>query len=134
MVRTRLLRLALYTAILVAALHVLAVVFFLYWSYWWFDMPLHLLGGFSVGLFSLWIFGGGRRAHYPPSSLRVLSVAVSGALVVGLAWEFFEYSAGLTFDPLSNYTLDTVKDLTMDVVGGYLAHLYFFVKGYQKSL
>ncbi len=130
--RTHLLRLAFYTAILVATLHVLAVVFFLYWSLWWFDIPPHLLGGLSVGLFSLWFFCADKGGGSTISSLRVLSVAVLGALVVGLVWELFEYSAGITYNAIGSYPLDTLKDLTMDVTGGYVAHFYFLIKGYHK--
>ena len=33
-----------------AALHFIALSLYLYWQVWWFDIPMHLLGGFTVVL------------------------------------------------------------------------------------
>ena len=121
-----------YTAILIAVLHSLAITFFLYWYYWWFDIPLHFLGGFCVGLLSLWIARQNFRRDFPVSSLQVLLVALMGAIVIGSAWELFEYIAGFTFDSMGNYKLDVIKDLTMDAFGGYIAHLFFLLKDYHQ--
>ncbi|MDO8591063.1 MAG: hypothetical protein Q7R65_03755, partial [bacterium] len=132
MVRNHILPLVLYTAMLMAALHIFAVIFSLYWLYWWIDIPLHFLGGFCVGLFSLWFFCAGKDIKPSLSSLRTLCVALAGAFVVGLGWEIFEYYTGAVFNVLGDYTLDTLKDLTMDVTGGYVAHFYFLMVGFNK--
>jgi len=132
MARTNLIRAVFYVLILIALLHVSAVAFFFYWTYWWFDIPMHFLGGVAVGLFSLWIFGfdGGKRR--PLSSGRALLIALVGSLAFGLAWEYFEYANGITFNTIGNYPLDTIKDLLVDVCGGYVSHLYFLARGYNQ--
>lgn len=134
MTRIHLFRLAFYIAVLVAAIHGLAVIFFLYSFYWWFDIPMHFLAGLCVGLFSLGLFCAEAKGCADPSSLRVLFIALAGALAVGLAWERFEYLAGITFNAIGNYELDTVKDLVMDVAGGYSAYLYFIISRRKNFL
>ena len=56
---------------------------------------------------------------------RVILVAIFFALVVGLLWEIFEvYSELTSFTDGIWYTLDTVKDLAMDMSGSFLGTLY----------
>ena len=62
----------------------------------------------------------------------VLLAAILGTIVVGLGWEVFEYSAGITFNTVGNHALDTVKDLVMDILGGYAAYLYFIAQKFHK--
>jgi len=126
---------AFFSIMLLAALQILAVMFSLYMFYWWFDIPMHFLGGFFVGILSLWSFFFAINYHGSPvTPLKVLVVGVLGALLVGLVWELFEYESGLTWNAIGSYQLDTIKDLTMDVLGGYTAYVYFVLKGYQKNI
>lgn len=65
---------------------------------------------------------------------RGLLVAIIGTVMVGLAWELFEYFAGITFNTVGDYPIDTVKDLIMDILGGYAAYLYFIAQKFHKVL
>jgi hypothetical protein len=100
---------------LVAVLHALAMQASLYWVYPWFDIPMHFLGG-AVAAFGFlsWI---GER--FVPLQRATLVRTVSFVLVVGIAWEIFELSFGLT-DAIA-YTVDTAMDLVFDVAGGMVA-------------
>ncbi|MDO8483079.1 MAG: hypothetical protein Q7S86_04665 [bacterium] len=130
-----LIRLALIVAIFVAFLHVAATMFFLYSFYWWFDIPLHFLGGFCAGLISLYFYSYfHRRTAVSMRPSRGLLVAIIGTVMVGLAWELFEYFAGITFNTVGDYPIDTVKDLIMDILGGYAAYLYFIAQKFHKVL
>lgn len=131
MARHDLIRQVFYVAILLVAVHLFAVTYFLYGFIWWFDIPLHFLGGLWVGLFSLWIFFDDIKKVRVSRSVRVLIVGVVGAFTFGIAWEFFEYFVGITNNTIGNYPLDVIKDLTMDMVGGYVSYLYFIIKGYD---
>lgn len=114
MTRIALLRSAFFVALVIAVLHILAVAFYLYSFYWWFDIPLHFLGGLSVGLTAL--YWRGRIAPF--------AAAAGAALAFGLMWELFEYAAGITLNGIGSYPLDTVKDLFLDAAGGLLAYLF----------
>ncbi len=132
---THVIRLALIVAIFVAVLHSVATVFFFYSFIWWFDIPMHFFGGFCAGLVSLYFYACfHRRRERTMTPLRVWVTAVGGVLAVGLVWELFEYSTGITSNALGNYALDTVKDLVMDLLGGFVACVYFIKRGIHNKL
>lgn len=103
-------------AFILANLTWLAIAHSLYWRLWWLDIPMHVLGGVWAGLCGAWLVA--RRGH----SFSIIG-CVAFALAVGVAWEIFEYSVGLTDSPFMSYQLDTAKDILMDCVGGFLAAL-----------
>lgn len=96
--------------------HVIALELSLYWRYDWLDIPMHILGGFSVafGFYTLCerkIFI--QRRHVTLFPLLFL------VLIVGLLWEVFEIWAGI---PLleDDFETDIAYDLIMDIAGGFL--------------
>ena len=111
-------RLLFLQAIVLVVIAVLDIYFGLeqryFWTISWWDIPLHILGGLWVGLFGAW-------------ALLILNIRVSvmqcimAALLIGGAWELFEYAAGLGGSVFMSYRLDTAKDLFDDMVGGAIA-------------
>jgi hypothetical protein len=97
-----------------------ANTFYWYSSIWWFDMPMHFLGGFWIGLAMFWFLG---RAE---PSLGLILKGLLAVLVVGVGWEVFEIAvnSSLAQTPLS--PLDIISDIFFDLAGGSLAVLYFF--------
>jgi hypothetical protein len=113
-------------SVLLAALDFIALTFFLFWRWWWFDIPMHILGGFVLGLIFLTLyhfFPVFRSFQINPNELFL--GMLSGVLIAGIGWELFEYYGGLTFDTLDNYQLDTIKDVLMDLSGSLIAYRYF---------
>lgn len=108
---------------------IIAIKFFLYWSVWWFDIPMHILGGVAAGLLSvtLYHFYLSRR-QTSQSKPPLFLVTLAGVFIFGIFWEIWEYSFGLTLDLFGNYRLDTVKDISADLLGGCLAYRYFLLK------
>jgi hypothetical protein len=53
---------------------------------------------------------------------------VAVTLLIGGAWEAFEYRYDITYS--TNYFTDTLGDIAMDVVGAFAAVFYLFKKGY----
>ncbi len=103
---------------------VLAIIGFLYlhlgigesffWVYWWWDIPLHILGGVWAALFAAWVYtilGGHAR----------LSIFLFGALLIGVAWELLEFVGEFPRSPHFSYPVDTAKDIVMDCIGGAIA-------------
>jgi len=93
-----------------------------YMEYWWYDIFMHILGGFAVGLLiasSMMVFG--------YKSPRRLFHIVLGTLLIGLAWEYFEVYFELTGYPLGSqlYYIDTLIDVADDIIGGLMA-MYVF--------
>lgn len=127
------LKLTVISAFVIATFHVLAVIFYLYWFYWWFDIPLHLLGGLCVGFFSIWAFVSYAEDRYEINYTRLLLSALAGAFMVGVAWELFEYVQGIDFNSIGSYPLDTLKDMFMDLCGGYFSYLYLKITNFIQK-
>jgi len=96
-----------------------ALELFLYWRFLWFDMPMHILGGLCAALgYSILPFIRVRRAGQGETMGWYLAVV----LIIGVAWEIFEYAAGISLAREVNLALDTGLDLVMDVLGCLLGY------------
>ncbi|MBP9760349.1 MAG: hypothetical protein KBD24_03195 [Candidatus Pacebacteria bacterium] len=135
----RLLRILFILIWVIAIMHTSAEAFYWYWTYRWFDIPMHYLGGVWVGLAALWIWyysGFMRKKNALPT--KPFIVAVGGGIVFGVAWELYEFlvwifgGAGLPM----RYIPDTALDLVMDTLGVVTAHgvyRYFFLRKVEFS-
>ena len=122
--RRDLLKISLWLVIGIFFLNAMAMKFFWYYSIWWFDMPMHFLGGVFVGLASLAFW------TKQPILRTILSI-----LVISILWELFEFSldAFITYNP-HNF-LDTLSDVSFDLAGGLLSILYFLYNyKHEKNL
>jgi hypothetical protein len=104
----------------IALVHMAAENFYLYWTFRWFDILTHFMGGIWVGLAGLWVwyFSGYIREVRRPTG-RAILVALGAGFVIGILWELFElavwYLAGNGLP--SNYGPDTLLDLIVDMAG-----------------
>jgi len=87
-----------------------------FWTVYWWDIPLHILGGLWVGLATAWAFTVFRKR---PTFI----VCLCGAVAVGVAWEIFEYVTGTGGSIFMSYPMDTAKDILDDCIGGATAGL-----------
>jgi len=90
-----------------------------YNTFWWLDIVLHAAGGAWVAYFSFVVFRARSRAQI-----------FMFVLLCGGAWEMLEFFLDIPFfgvneahirDPI--WLLDTLTDLTVDVVAGFLFSL-----------
>lgn len=117
----------LFVAILTLFLHLVSLKFFLYWTIWWFDIPLHFLGGFLIGLIAISFLKIINRNTFVTFNLFFLTIFA--VMIVGLVWELWEIFIGFT-DVLKDKG-DTILDLIMDFLGGIFSVLYYYLK-YSK--
>lgn len=110
---------------ILAVTHILALQFYLYWQFPWFDVPMHFLGGIVValGVFTAYDF----RLPLPKRWLRLFPV-VAAVLMVALAWEYYEILIGIPIE--ENHKIDTAIDLVLGVLGGLMG--YFIGSRIQK--
>ncbi|MCI0597455.1 hypothetical protein L0Y34_00025 [Candidatus Parcubacteria bacterium] len=93
----------------VAVLHIVALDQFWYWEHVWFDVPIHYLGGFAIGVFLV-----GFVFRFVPSVYALLAIgAIAG-------WEVFEYLFGVPRE--INYVFDTSLDILMGTLGALTAY------------
>src|SRR3989338_1331844 len=99
MPRNRLLRDIAVLVCIIAALQFTAISFHLYWTFWWYDIILHFLGGIFVGLLILWFrfFSGYFGVHQHTSEVSTFFFIVIATLIVGVGWEAFERALGQTW-------------------------------------
>ena len=99
----------------VASLYIVGMLLYLNWTFWWYDIVLHLLGGVWVALAVSTVLV--RFARQPTLVHCILGIAV-----VGVLWELFEVAVGMPRE--ANYALDTSIDLLMDVLGSIMGFLF----------
>ena len=116
--------------IAIGLLNFIATHFYLYWIFWWFDIPIHFLGGFWVGSMAIWFFFFSGFIGWNikiTSKGRVFYISLMSAIIVGLLWEIFEiYATAVIID--KNYPLDTIIDIVMDILGASGAAIYVLLK------
>ena len=98
---------------MMSVIHYLALEMALYWHFWWFDIPMHFLGGavVALGTFVLYDFS----LPLPRRWLRPIPV-LSVVLIVALIWEYYEVLIGIPIE--LDHELDTVTDIVMGLIGG----------------
>ena len=110
--------------VVVATMHWLALTNNYYWAIWWYDIMMHFLGGCLVALILLWL------DRWQGTTLITTFVhAFLWIMVVGLAWEIYELSFGLTFVVANGYLSDTMLDLIMNTIGATTVYFIFQRKG-----
>lgn len=84
----------------------------------WIDIPMHIFGGFLIGLFFI-IFN--KKEKYIESFFYIFLAVIS----VGIIWEVYEYISDLTNIREWKGLVDTVKDLLNDVFGAFISYTLF---------
>lgn len=108
------------SAILLAVFHDLAIRMSWYYLYPNIDIPLHVLGGFVIGLFSYFVFTSRGRFGLRNAAYTVLlSVIVLSTLFVSLLWELIELVFFLTKD--AGLSLETLSDIAFGLIGAVIA-------------
>lgn len=122
-------RLAVKAAWLVVAIFLVnlaAMKFFWYSSIWWFDMPMHFVGGVFLGLITLAMYLRAKKGEAVSTHGFVLVVAMT--LLFGIGWEIFEFGID-TFITFSQHNLlDTVSDVCFDLAGACAVFVYARIK------
>ena len=100
----------------------LAHYFFWYSLISYFDVIMHTLGGFWVGMFFFYIFSMGNGV---PRSGKLFLRVVLCTLMIGLLWEFFEYVVFNIIAVTSWDGVDTSSDIFFDILGALFSCFYF---------
>ena len=103
---------------------------FWYYSVWWFDMPMHFLGGLWVGLFFLWFFSAENMpwGHISTEQVtpKLIFQTIIFVLIIGVLWEWFEFAVNNQIAGEPFKLIDTISDVFFDLAGGALAVFHFF--------
>ncbi|HEX3099697.1 MAG TPA: hypothetical protein VHQ41_01855 [Patescibacteria group bacterium] len=115
----------------VLAFHILASIAGWYENFWWFDIPLHLMGGFAVVL-SASIMLNDFKAHgkfnvaWKPLNILIL---IGFGAMAAIAWEILEFTLDIYFHTnLQASLVDTMKDMAMGIIGGGVSAILVSIK------
>lgn len=128
--RRKQLLLVLFFSALLATLNWYANAYFLYFTFWWFDIVMHFLGGVFSALTLLWGYHYVLGDYFDQRRQRLFLVALVGTLIIGVLWEVFESIAGIHALE-GNIVPDTSLDIVMDLLGALVAFWAFIP---QKNL
>lgn len=119
--------------VFVLGLHFLGTFCHWYWTYVWFDIPMHFLGGFWVGMVYFWFNPKieilNSWFYKLPKYLTNLLFILAFTAFIGVFWEFFEF--GLDFFTgetmrFQGTSKDTIGDLFFDLLGGTTVFAIFY--------
>ena len=110
-----------------------------YGHVWWFDIPMHIMGGMFIALLFFYVFTDRAPRLIDPAAMRpwvLCALAIGFVAFIGVLWEFYEYAAEVFIQHQFTFAcaapgglFDTLKDLFDDLVGGTLAILgYCFTR------
>ena len=114
--------------VFILALHFAATMDHWYWTYSWFDIPMHFLGGFWVAMVFLWlnlkfkILSDSLILQLPYYLITAL-ITLSFVALIGVFWEFFEflYDVFISSRGYSGFmqlgAADMIGDLFFDLFG-----------------
>ncbi len=118
MLRTKFLNRLAVSVILLAVVDQIATRFSWYGLIWWFDMPMHFLGGMAVFYFSAMLW---RPALKWVPIWRFIYECVITALLIGILWEALELFLYLHYGSPSYTLLDSLSDMAFDLAGALCA-------------
>jgi hypothetical protein len=103
-----------------------------FYSIWWLDTPMHLIGGAWTALFAIYIYN--KYFDFQKNKLIFkLIVILSSVALVGVFWEFYEFIMDviilkkyLFYNEPGYVLFDTLKDLFNDLVGALIAFIFYF--------
>jgi hypothetical protein len=85
---------------------------------WWFDMPVHFLGGISVFYLSAVVWFPALK--YVPVWRFIFESVITG-LLLGILWEGLELYLHIHYGSPGFVLLDSLSDMTFDLAGILLA-------------
>lgn len=121
--------------LLIALIHIPALIYDWYYKIWWLDTPMHIFGGWWVGTLFLFLiqnfekFKNLFRDIYKISLENIIIVTcyLGFVILIGVFWEYFEFFMDVIILKKYSYNLapgyilfDTLKDLGNDLVGALL--------------
>lgn len=120
---------AVFILILIFVSNLIGMYFGMY-SYWWFDMVHHFLGGFFVAMLMVNYLEIKelRIRNKELTTIKKYLILLGAVSFIGVIWEFTEYLANQTLiEPIYKYFQiktyfmgdldDTINDLLMDILG-----------------
>jgi hypothetical protein len=126
---------------LVLVAHALGMIG-VYWLYYWYDIPVHFLGGLAAGVlgFDIWYFFVSelqvKKRWMRPWMIRFM-FTMGIVSIIGIGWELHEFVLDFARSIVHGVKIvrqpsiaDTMLDFVMDLSGGFVAYV---ITGHRKA-
>ncbi len=112
-----------------AVINALAIFFYWYSTIWWFDMPMHFVGGVFSGYILVW-FGLYLSSRYTSfqNKIQFFVWYLVGLGIVAVGWELFEFVLKLNTTSSGLNYIDSTSDIAFDFAGGLLVYILLSIK------
>jgi|ETN02SMinimDraft_4_1059925.scaffolds.fasta_scaffold126046_1 hypothetical protein len=124
MIKDKIFLALIFTGLIVAILHTVALFYYLYWIFEWFDILMHFLGGLFAAFVSLFAYKFLLSEKFHNNKMLLINTLIA-VLIIGIVWEIFELYFDITYADEGNYIGDTILDYIMDLIGAYFGFLYY---------
>src|SRR3989344_4635970 len=115
--------------IIVAVSNYAGIKYGLYWTYRWFDIPVHALGGLWVSLLFLSAYPYLQKVSNKLDSRKVLQSLLIVILAVTISWEIFELAIGSVFPGQGlTYWIDTITDIINAFIGSIVGYAFYIIE------
>lgn len=105
----------------------LAIHFNIYYTFPWFDMLMHFLGGMIAALVLYVILARFDLRYYRTAASFFIAIVVM-TFLVGLFWEVAEYVVNYYLPTYAFDPIDTTIDLVADTCGAALSAAFIFIR------
>ncbi len=112
------------SAIFLCIVNFLAIKGLWYYLFWYFDMPMHFIGGMTVLFILAYVF---YNKINNQKTLPVWQLLVS-VFIIGFAWEVYEQIVAILISHNPQVYADSASDLFFDLAGGIFGLLYIIKK------
>ena len=114
--------------VLILGIHFPALTYDWYGKIPWLDVPMHIAGGFWLGLLFYYLFVIGKPVLNQNNTVALFILGLGFVAFVGVLWELYEFLADVyllkayALTAASGYThFDTFTDVVNDFIGGAIA-------------
>lgn len=120
--RNKLLKHLVFLMFFIFVMNIFALKFYWYFSIWYFDIIMHSLSGFWVGVFFLYVFE--RRKLVAPDT-NLFTKVILATFIIGIIWEVYEFYIFQHIGMMPFDIFDTLSDIFFDLLGVLMSILYF---------
>ena len=122
---TKLLR-VIYILLLILGTQIFSELFLvknsLYYIFPWLDIPMHIWGGFLIGiLYYCYSDYSMRDGETTEADVKLIDLLVF-VVLIGVLWELYEYVSDIYHIRDWGGFVDTFKDICDDIIGGLIAY------------
>jgi hypothetical protein len=112
------------SAIFLCVINFIALKGLWYYLFWYFDMPMHFIGGMTVLFLLVYIFYNkiSTKQNIPVGQLLL------AVFFIGFSWEIYEQLVSVLISHNPQIYIDSISDIFFDLAGGVFGLLYIMKK------